>query len=112
MTSDEEDKVPKKVTDIEAIQSNVATAVENFNERWISVPNFTEYCTIMDIRQLRNAMGLRSTMEAGDPWPLAEQMLLNFGFHWHWVGGTRVMFLQEKENFQPDVGWEDGEEIE
>lgn len=106
-----EEEIPKKITDIDAIRRNVSAAVESFNERWMSMPYLTEYCTVMDLRQLRDAMGLRSTMEAGDTWPQAEQMLLQFGFRWHWLGGTRVMYLQERDNFHPDTGWKDVEEL-
>lgn len=109
---EEEDKLPKKVTDIEALRSNVMNAVKSFNEQWMPVPEFTEYCTVMDLRQLRNAMGLRSTMETGDAWPVAEQALLQLGFCWHWLGGSRVMYLQERDNCQIDTGWEDAEEID
>lgn len=109
---EEEDKLPTKITDIEALRVNVQEAVDGFHERWMSMPEFSEHCTVMDLRQLRDAMGLRSTFEAGDPWPAAENLLLQYGFRWHWLGGSRVMFLQERDNYQPDTGWEDAEEAE
>lgn len=100
------------VTDIEALKDNTRHAVEAFAERWISMPDLISCDTVMDVRQLRDAMGLRATIEAGDPWPKAEQLLLQMGFRWHLLGGCRVMFLKERENYEPDDGWNDGEEVE
>ena len=99
-------------TDLEALKDNVEKAVEEFSSRWISMPRFTEECEVFDQRQLRDAMGLRATIEAGDPWPAAEQQLLEADFRWHWLGGTRVMFLKEREDYSPDDGWDDAEELE
>ena len=99
-------------TDILALEGNATKAVEEFASRWLSMPTFTEECEVMDQRQLRDAMGLRATIEAGDPWPAAEQQLLNAGFRWHLLGGTRVMFLKEREGYKPDDGWDEAEEIE
>ena len=99
------------VTDIEALKDNAQAAVEGFAERWIPVPSFTEQCEVMDVRQLRDAMGLRASIDWGDPWPLAEKKLLDFGFHWQWLGGLRVMFLKEKDGYVPDTGWEEAEEV-
>jgi hypothetical protein len=98
-------------TDIQALKDNTEKAVEEFSRRWISMPSFTEDCEVMDQRQLRDAMGLHATIEAGDPWPRAEQLLLHAGFRWHWLGGMRVMFLKERENYEPDDGWERAEEV-
>ena len=98
-------------TDIEALKGNAREAVDEFSQRYISMPRFTEECEVMDQRQLRDAMGLRATIEAGDPWPMAERDLTAHGFRWHWLGGTRVMFLKEREGCVPDDGWNDGEEI-
>ena len=100
------------VTDIEALKHNTEHAVEAFAERYISLPRMTEDCEVMDQRQLRDAMGLRATIEAGDPWPKAEEMLLEMGFRWQLLGGTRVMFLMERPGYEPDDGWSDGEEVE
>lgn len=112
MARSDDDKAPLKITDIEALLNNIIMAVQAFNEQWVSIPSFTEDCIVMDIRQLRNAMGLRSTMEMGDTWPIAEQILLNYGFRWHWLGGSRVMFLRERDGFVQDTGWQEVEEIE
>lgn len=112
MARSDDDKAPLKITDIEALRNNIIMAVQAFNEQWVSIPSFTEDCIVMDIRQLRNAMGLRSTMEMGDTWPIAEQILLNYGFRWHWLGGSRVMFLRERDGFVQDTGWQEVEEIE
>ena len=98
-------------TDIEAIKSNAEVAVNAFAERWISMPKFTTDCEVMDVRQLRDAMGLRATFENGDPWPKAEQLLIERGFRWHWIGASRVMFLRERDDYVPDDGWEEGEEV-
>ena len=99
-------------TDIEALKDNATNAVEEVAARWLSMPKFTEECEVFDQRQLRDAMGLRATIEAGDPWPAAEKQLLEEGFRWHLLGGTRVMFLKEREDYVPDDGWEEAEELE
>lgn len=99
------------VTDLEALKYNTEQAVEAFAEQWLSMPRLTMGCQVMDQRQLRDAMGLRATIEAGDPWPKAEEMLLGMGFRWHILGGSRVMYLKEREDCEPDDGWSDGEEI-
>ena len=111
MAQDNEESSPKKITDIKALEDNVAAAVMGFAERWMSMPRFTEQCEVMDQGQLRDAMGLRATIDTGDPWPTAEKMLLEHGFRWHWLGGMRVMFLQERDSFVPDTGWQDAEEV-
>lgn len=105
------------VTDIEALKENTRAAVEGFAGRWLSMPKFSEDCEVMDVRQLRDAMGLRATIEAGDPWPAAEQLLFKMGFRWHWLGNSRVMFLREREDYTGTSagggdGWDDGEELE
>jgi hypothetical protein len=110
VNSDEE-KVPRKVTDIDALKSNVQMAVEGFADRWISMPGFGMDVEVMTLPQLRDAMGLRASIDWGDPWPAAEQELLTMGFRWHWLGGQRVMFLKERDDFVPDTGWEDAEEV-
>ena len=98
------------VTDIAALKENTEVAVEAFAERWLSMPRFTMECEVMDQRQLRDAMGLRATIEAGDPWPAAESLLLQMGFRWHWLGGSRVMFLKERDGYEDDGGWKEAEE--
>lgn len=113
----DDEKGLSRVTDIDALKGNAEAAVLGFTERWMSMPTFTERCEVMDIRQLRDAMGLRATQEAGDPWPMAEQLLLELGFRWHWLGTARVMFLQEKDSYVGSSagggdGWEDAEEEE
>lgn len=108
---DDEEKVPRKVTDIDAALSNIEVAVYAFNERYASMPQFGLDVEVMDQRQLRDAMGLRATIDTGDPWPKAEQLLLELGFHWHWLGGQRVMFVQERDGFI-DEDWSEAEEVE
>ena len=99
-------------TDIQALKENAEQAVDAFARRWLSMPVFTVECEVMDQRQLRDAMGLRATIETGDPWPGAEKRLLEHGFRWHMLGGTRVMYLKERDDYAPDDGWDDGELIE
>ena len=99
-------------TDIEALKVNATTAVDEFAKRYISMPRLTMECEVMDVRQLRDAMGLRATIEYGDPWPKAEQALLEHGFRWHILGGMRVMFLKERDDYVPDDGWDIPEEID
>ena len=60
--------------------------------------------------QLRDAMGLRASFDIGDPWPAAEKQLLDLGFRWQMMGGQRVMYLKEKDGFEPDTGWQEAEE--
>ena len=107
----EQEQGPRKVTDIDAAIDNINEAVYAFNDRWASMPKFALGVEVMDQRQLRDAMGLRATIDTGDPWPKAEQLLLQLGFKWHWLGGMRVMFVQERDGFI-DEDWSDGEEIE
>lgn len=111
---EEGEKEPFRVTDIDALKDNVKEAVAAFNERWISMPALTLDTEVMDQRQLRDAMGLRATFDAGDPWPQAEKLLLKLGFRWHWLGSQRVMFLQEKDDFvniDGNADWEEADEV-
>jgi len=108
----DEEKAPRKVTDIDAVADNVMAAVDWFCGRWISMPRFSLDCEVMDTRQLRDAIGLRASIDWGDPWPTAERELLRRGFRWHWLGGQRVMYLKERAGFVPDTGWENAEEIQ
>ena len=112
MAQNDEEKAPLKVTDIEALTSNVRMAVEEFAKRWISMPRFGLGVEVMTVSQLRDAMGLRASIDWGDPWPAAEQELLNHQYRWHWLGGQRVMYLKERDDFVPDTGWSDAEEVE
>lgn len=107
-----EDSKLLKVTDIEAAEFNVNSAVVAFAERWMPAPKFDIGVEIMDQGQLRDAMGLRATMDIGDPWPQAERLLLDSGFRWQWLSGQRVMSLREKDDYVPDTGWTDAEETE
>jgi hypothetical protein len=108
---DEKEHAAKKVTDIEAAKGNIAAAVYAFNDRWASMPGFAMGVEVMDQRQLRDAMGLRATIDTGDPWPKAEQLLLELGFRWHWLGGQRVMYVRERDEFI-DEDWSEAEEVE
>lgn len=110
--TDEQEKVPRKVTDIDAVAHNAEAAVKEFSARWMSMPSFDMGVEVMDQRQLRDAMGLRATIDAGDPWPAAEKCLIAAGFRWQNLGSTRVMFLRERDGYTPDTGWEEAEEVE
>jgi hypothetical protein len=35
---------------------------------------------------------------------------MNAGFRWHWLGGSRVMYLKEREDYADNGGWDDAEE--
>lgn len=107
-----EDNKPLKVTDIASAAENVESAVAAFAERWIPWPKFDIGVEIMDVGQLRDAMGLRATIDIGDPWPQAERMLIDSGFRFHWLSGQRVMYLKEKDDYVPDTGWKEAEEVE
>lgn len=113
MKEREEQDFEMSVTDLDAIKANAEAAVKAFSDRWLSAPRFTERCEVMDQARLRDAMGLRATFESGDPWPAAEQLLLQMGFRWHMLGGMRVMYLMERDDLLPSEndGWNDGEEI-
>ena len=104
MAQNDEEKAPKKVTDIEA-------AVMAFAEQWMPWPRFDLGVKVMDVGRLRDAMGLRASIDIGDPWPSAEKQLLDLGFRWQMMGGQRVMYLKEKDGFEPDTGWSDAEEV-
>lgn len=105
-----EEKAPKKVTDIDAVHDNVKQAVESFAMQWEPAPKFTMGVEVMSVAQLRNALGLRASIDWGDPWPEAEQLLLQKGFRWQMLFGQRIMMVMEKPDFVPETGWEEAEE--
>lgn len=107
-----EDDTPKKVTDIDAVESNTRQAVEDFVCQWQPWPRFDLGVETMDVGQLRNALGLRASIDWGDPWPVAEELLLRHGFRWHMLAGQRVMLMKERTDTVKDDGWNDGEEVE
>lgn len=106
------EKKPIKVTDISAAKANIDAMVEAFADRWIPWPKFDIGVEVMDVGQLRDAMGLRATIDLGDPWPEAERGLLDMGFVWHWLSGKRVMYLKEKDGYEPPTGWQEAEEYD
>lgn len=108
--SDDEEKLPQKVTDISAARDNIEAAVNAFCEQWAAAPEFRIGVELMDQCQLRNAMGLRATMDIGDPWPKAEMLLLNLGYKWHMLGGNRVMYVIERDGFI-DADWSEAQEV-
>lgn len=103
----EDEKKPLRVTDIDSAKSNIETIVYSFTERWMPWPNFDLGVEVMDVGQLRDAMGLRVTFDIGDPWPEAERMLLEQGFVWHLLNGQRVMYLKEKGGYVQETGWQE-----
>ena len=111
MAQNDEEKTPRKVTDIDAASENIHAAVAAFNEQWVPMPRFDVGVEVMDVAQLRDAMGLRASIDWGDPWPAAEQLLLGYGFRWQTLGGQRVMYLKERDGFVPDTGWQTAEEL-
>ena len=92
----EDEKKPLKVTDIESARMNIESAVQAFAARWLPWPKFDIGVEIMDQGQLRDAMGLRATID--------------LGFCWQWLSGHRVMYLKEKDGYEPPTGWEEAEE--
>lgn len=92
-------------------QSNIKDAVNAFMDQWQPWPGFGVGVEVMSQAQLRDAIGVRATMDYGDPWPSVERLLLDAGFRWQWLGGQRVMYLKERDGFVPDTGWEEAEEI-
>ena len=107
----DEDKTPRKVTDIDAVSDNVTAAVTAFNERWMPWPRFDIGVEVMGVAELRDAMGLRASIDWGDPWPSAEQQLTELGFRWQMLSGQRVMYLKERDGYEPDTGWQEAEEV-
>lgn len=107
-----EEKEPWKVTDMDAVENNITAAVCAFTQQWEPAPQFTIGVEVMGVAQLRDAMGLRASIDWGDPWPTAEKQLLDMGFRWQSLSGQRVMYLREKDGFVPDTGWEEAEEYE
>ena len=108
----DEEKAPMKVTDIDAATDNIAAAVMSFCQQWEPAPKFAIGVEVMGVAQLRDAMGLRASIDWGDPWPAAEKQLLEMGFCWQVLSGQRVMYLREKDGFVPDTGWSEAEEYE
>lgn len=108
----DEEKVPWRVTDIDAVEDNISAAVMAFVQQWAPAPQFAIGVEVMGVAQLRDAMGLRASIDWGDPWPTAEKQLLGMGFRWQSLSGQRVMYLREKDGFVPDTGWEEAEECE
>ncbi len=85
----------------------VTNAVGAFVQRWQPLPYMSMPCEVMDQSQLRDAMGVYESPETGDGWQFAEKLLLEQGFRWHMLGGSRVMFLREREDAIVDDGWQE-----
>ena len=93
-------------------QENIEDAVNTFAAQWIPMPRFDIGVEVMDQARLRDVLGVRASMDFGDPWPCAERKLLDLGFMWHILSGQRVMYLKERDGYEPDTGWMDAEELE
>ena len=92
-------------------QSNIDDAVAAFVTQWMPMPRFDIGVEVMDVRRLRNAIGVRATDDYGDPWPSVERKLLDCGFRWQTLGTTRVMYVKERDGWMPDDGWMEAEEV-
>ena len=92
-------------------QANIDDAIAAFVSQWMPWPRFDIGVEVKDMRQLRDMIGIRRSDDYGDPWPAVERKLLDAGFRWHVLGSLRVMYLKEKDDFAPDTGWEEGEEV-
>lgn len=92
-------------------QQNLEDAVAQFTMQWEPAPKFALDVEVMDISQLRAAMGCRASGDYGDPWPTVERLLLDQGFRWRTIGFQRVMLLRERGGYVPDTGWEEAREI-
>ena len=91
-------------------QQNIEDTVAAFTRQWAAMPEFDIGVEVMDVGQLRDAMGLRASIDWGDPWPSAEKQLHDLGFRWQSLSGMRVMYLKERDEYKPDTGWEEAEE--
>lgn len=107
----EQVQVPRKVTDIEAAEQVIDEAVYMFCERWIPLDAPIMPFEVMDQGQLRDAMGLRATIDIGDPWPKAEYLLISQGWQWHWLGNQRVMYMRERSRCIPSADSVPAEEL-
>lgn len=86
-------------------QQNIEDSVVAFTSQWIPWPHFDLGVEVMDVARLRDVIGVRASDDYGDPWPTVERLLLDNGFRWSSLGGQRVMFVKENNNFTPDTGW-------
>lgn len=91
-------------------QSNIDASIVAFTQQWIPWPKFNIGVEIMDMRRLRDIIGVRSSDDYGDPWPYVERALLDNGYRWRTLGSTRVMYVKERDEYEPDDGWEMAEE--
>lgn len=107
---EEKKQQPLKVTSIDDAKANISDAVNAFADRYLPWPRFDLGVEVMDQGQLRDALGLRATIDVGDPWPQAERELLDAGFRWQTLSGHRVMYVKERDDYEPDTGWQDAEE--
>lgn len=66
MAQDDKEKVQLTATDIDAVKGNITLAVQAFAEQWMPWPKFEIGVEIMDVGRLRDAMGLRASIDWGD----------------------------------------------
>ena len=108
--NDDDEQEVKRLMTVEEISESIEDRVAAFCQQYISLPRLMMPCEVMDIGQLRDAMGLRASIDWGDPWPSAEKQLHDLGFRWQSLSGMRVMYLKERDEYKPDTGWEEAEE--
>ena len=101
----------KRLLTVEELAETISDRVDDFARRYITLPRMVMPCEVMDVGQLRDAMSLRVTPE-GDEWKVAEQLLKEHGMHLQMMGGTRVMFLRERDDFIESDGYLLPEEID
>lgn len=110
MAKQQEDS--RSITDLDAIADNTKEAVYMFIDRYLPWPRWEEGCEIMDVGQLRDAMGLRRSDMEGDPWPAAERALTQNGFILRSIAGTRALIVRERDDYHAPDGWNEAEEWE
>ena len=98
------DEGMKRLLTVEELADGIDERVTEFARRYIALPRMAMPCVVMDIGQLRDAMCLRVTPE-GDEWKAAEPMLRERGMMLQMMGGVRVMFLRERDDFVENDGW-------
>lgn len=108
--NDDDEQEVKRLMTVEEISESIEERVAAFCQQYISLPRLIMPCEVMDIGQLRDAMGLR-VMPEGDAWQAAEQMLKEHGMTLHRMGNMRVMFLRERDDFIEADGWTEAEEV-
>ena len=110
MAKDEQEGIKRLLT-VQELAEGIDERVTAFAKRYVALPRMVIPCEVMDVGQLRDAMSLRVTPE-GDEWKAAEPLLEEHGMHLQMMGGMRVMFLRERDDFIEDDGWTQAEETD